>query len=343
MPIESRREDVEREAWAYCERMLPLVSRTFSLNIRQLTGTLYRSVLVGYLLFRMADTVEDAPGLSEAEKIKGLIGFSRFFENGGLSSNWYTPLVRPFLNAVCPETPEGDLLRHGDRVFICYAALPQSYREIMGEALRESMLGMVCYQERKRENPGGIFQLKDWNDLTQYCYYVAGVVGKMLTRLFCLESELMPYQITLSRNEIHFGLALQLTNIAKDYPADIKRGWCYLPQTLTARLGITPQEILDDPGCRHEEITQALIKATLPHFEGTYRYIAGIPLHLESIRKFCIIPFVLAYHTLAFLCESRISKLSRNRVRHLLGEVEGFCRSNARLKADYDHIFESLR
>ena len=42
-----------------CYRLLPLVSRTFALNIRILPGELRPAVTTAYLLFRIADTIED--------------------------------------------------------------------------------------------------------------------------------------------------------------------------------------------------------------------------------------------------------------------------------------------
>jgi len=69
------------EAWAYCEEMLPLVSRTFSLNIQRLEGTLHRAVLVGYLLFRIADTLEDCEEMKEEEKIRLLTDLSELLSH----------------------------------------------------------------------------------------------------------------------------------------------------------------------------------------------------------------------------------------------------------------------
>jgi len=343
MLIEGSQNDAIQEAWAYCEKMLPLVSRTFALNISQLKGTLYQAVLIGYLLFRMADTIEDAQGLSEEEKVMGLSGLAEAFGDNALPLDWYGRQFRPFFEAVSPETPEGDLLRHGVRVFSCYAALPKPYRQIIGEAIRESAHGMARYQERKKRDAEEIFQLEDWDDLTRYCYYVAGIVGKMLTRLFCLDASLSACREVLSRDEIHFGLALQLTNIVKDYPADIARGWCYLPRSLTDRLGMTPRSILRNPRRQRREIVREMIHKTIPYLDRTYRYISEIPSHAVTIRMFCIIPFILAYHTLAYLHQTQDSKLPRGQVQSLLKRAEVFCRSNAQLKTDYDHILESLR
>ncbi len=328
-------------AWEYCEGMLPLVSRTFALNIRQLKGTLYQAVLIGYLLFRLADTLEDSPELTEEEKIIGLSAFANLF-NGTLYSESLDPLIHLVKGKIDSTTPEGDLLIHGAYVLTCYAALPSPYRDIISRALKESTLGMSRYQERKLNQSSRILQLKNWNDLTQYCYYVAGVVGKMLTNLFCLDQRLTPLQKILSRYHIRFGLALQMTNITKDYPADLGRGWCYLPETLTQYVKVTPWDLLANPSLKRAEITRFMIEKTLPHLDGAYRYIERIPPELKPVRMFCIIPFVLAYHTLAFLRKTQNPKLPRDRVKGLLRLSETFASSNYLLKMDYEQTLRQI-
>jgi len=52
----------------FCSDMLPRVSRTFAICIRLLPADLEHSVLIAYLLCRVADTIEDTTGLNSAEK-----------------------------------------------------------------------------------------------------------------------------------------------------------------------------------------------------------------------------------------------------------------------------------
>ena len=61
---------VGKEDWEYCHKILPKVSRTFALNIAQLEGDTFKTVLLGYLLFRIADTLEDTVYQDEKEKTK---------------------------------------------------------------------------------------------------------------------------------------------------------------------------------------------------------------------------------------------------------------------------------
>ena len=52
----------------FCEDLLPQVSRTFALSIEMLPEALREYVRVAYLLCRVLDTIEDAPGLELLER-----------------------------------------------------------------------------------------------------------------------------------------------------------------------------------------------------------------------------------------------------------------------------------
>lgn len=72
----------------------------------------------------------------------------------------------------------------------------------------------------------------DMNELLDYCYHVAGLVGLSCLPIFGYTSP--------SANEmaIHLGHALQLTNILRDVWEDFGRGRIYIPQNLLAKHGI---------------------------------------------------------------------------------------------------------
>src|SRR5689334_14852294 len=72
-----------RDAAAFCQAILPAVSRTFALGIRALPGALGQAVLDAYLLCRVADTVEDAPGIDPSVKSALFDDFLAAFDDRG--------------------------------------------------------------------------------------------------------------------------------------------------------------------------------------------------------------------------------------------------------------------
>lgn len=86
-----------------------------------------------------------------------------------------------------------------------------------------------------------------FDDLYQYCYRVASVVG-----LICLE--VFGYRDSRARDyAVDLGIALQLTNILRDVQEDAERGRIYLPQEDLARFGVSETDVLagrDSPELR---------------------------------------------------------------------------------------------
>jgi 15-cis-phytoene synthase len=79
-------------------------------------------------------------------------------------------------------------------------------------------------------------QYRTYNDLYQYCYYVASVVGLVCIRV---------YGYTDPRAEIlaeKCGVAFQLTNIIRDVKEDAQMGRLYLPEEDILRFGLTSED-----------------------------------------------------------------------------------------------------
>jgi 15-cis-phytoene synthase len=84
-----------------------------------------------------------------------------------------------------------------------------------------------------------IKRYQDYEELEEYCYRVASVVG-------LLSIEIFGYQNPRTRDyAVHLGKALQLTNIVRDVRADAERGRIYLPLDELARFRVTESEILN--------------------------------------------------------------------------------------------------
>ena len=77
-----------------------------------------------------------------------------------------------------------------------------------------------------------------FEELEQYCYRVASVVG-------LLSVEIFGYQNPACRQyAVYLGQALQLTNILRDVRNDAERGRIYFPLAELARCQVAPEEIL---------------------------------------------------------------------------------------------------
>lgn len=73
-------------------------------------------------------------------------------------------------------------------------------------------------------------------ELEEYCYYVASVVGLMMSKIFGLrEPEGVPYAVDM-------GIAMQLTNILRDVEEDYAMGRIYLPAEELEAYGLSEDD-----------------------------------------------------------------------------------------------------
>jgi phytoene synthase len=83
-----------------------------------------------------------------------------------------------------------------------------------------------------------VHRYQTFEELQQYCYRVASVVGLLSIEIFGYQNaDCRPYAI-------HLGQALQLTNILRDVRNDAERGRIYIPLDELARHKVSPEEIL---------------------------------------------------------------------------------------------------
>lgn len=71
-----------------------------------------------------------------------------------------------------------------------------------------------------------------FDDLLLYCYRVAGVVGLMMAHVLGVRAD------AALPAAAHLGMAMQLTNIARDLDEDHQRGRCYLPVAMLGDGGV---------------------------------------------------------------------------------------------------------
>jgi len=323
--------------WNYCRTMLPKVSRTFALNIGQLEGDIHRSVLLGYLLFRIADTFEDTVYQDEEEKIAELRTFSEIFA-GRKDLGERLALYESLRFRWNEEGDDKVLVENGHTVLRCYFDIPGDYRRIIDPLIAKTAQGMALFQKRKQTSGQHIFQLTDFNDLEKYCYYVAGVVGVMLTEIFCQQDRIGRIGYQLKSYQIQFGTALQLINILKDYPADIARGWCYIPQTITEEYKIRIENIEEMSYWQKQGSVREMMDHIVPYLDSTLQYIKLLPLDEKAIRMFCIIPFILGYRTLAGIAELKKNNVSREEIAVLIQKSYAYADSNSLLEKDYREV-----
>jgi farnesyl-diphosphate farnesyltransferase len=328
------RDQIREMDWEYCRKVLPKVSRTFTLNIAQLEGYIFKTVLVGYLLFRIADTFEDTIYQDEKEKIANLKDFSAVFRgNKDLSKR--LKLYESLKFRWKENSYAKALIENGHIVLRCYFDMPDTCRQIIDPLIVETSEGMARFQKQKLQSKTMVFQLTDIKELEDYCYYVAGIVGVMLTKLFCQKKDTEEKRYELEKFQIPFGIALQLINIIKDFRKDIARGWCYIPLTITEKYQIELDKIETLSIKQKQGIIKDMIPLIVTYLDSTLKYIKLLPLSERSVRLFCIIPFIIGHKTLRKIVQMEGNKISRQEVAFIIHKSTIYAQSNSSLEEDY--------
>lgn len=323
-----------RDAARFCTAILPAVSRTFALGIKVLPGHLGQAVLDAYLLCRIADTIEDAPDIDPEIKAALLDELLLSFD----SSDALTRLLAG-VRDITGEPAHLMLTRNSDLVFEHFSKLPPATRNIVRKWVAEMAVGMRKFVLLY---PNGI-RIQTLDEYREYCYYVAGTVGYMLTDLWQEHASSISaerYQLLRDRCRA-FAEALQTVNILKDVAVDVeKENSIYIPEELLVAAGssqgsiLAPQLVTNNRAALKE-----LIDMAWHDLEEARNYLLLIPRREISIRMFCILPLLLAYATLRDLVQSTAMlhsggsvKISRKEVKSLLMAGGVFVMSNAAVR-----------
>jgi len=318
---------------AYQEEILPHVSRTFALTIPQLPASLATPVTSAYLLCRIADTIEDEPALTPPETLAFLQRFSALVGGEGDACALARDLEHRLSDRTLPT--ERDLVRHMDRVIRVTENLGKPQR-----AAIQRCVELMCYGMPRFQFNASLRGLARSTDLDEYCYYVAGVVGEMLTELFCESSpDIGRRRADLSALAVSFAQGLQMTNILKDVWEDRSRGACWLPQEVFTRYGVDLGQVSKDTqDPRYAAGMADLVGVAHAHLKNALDYTLLIPASQTGIRRFCLWAIGLAILTLrkiakhpGFTAGAQV-KVSHTAVRVTLGLTNATLRSNWMLR-----------
>ena len=291
LPINNQNDP--NSALAFQNAILPHVSRTFALTIPQLPPALRVVVANAYLLCRIADTIEDEATLPLDRKDQYQDLLASVVAGRG-SAEIFAGEISPLLSGRTLQA-ERDLVRNTAHILHITNGFSAGQR-----AAIERCITIMCRGMHRFQRDANRHGLRDMRALDDYCYYVAGVVGEMLTELF---SDYSP-QIALHRSEmmplaVSFGQGLQMTNIIKDVWDDLGRGVCWYPRSVFARHQFDLSTLSKDQhGPEFAAGLRELVAVAHRHLRNALSYTLLIPSSEPGIRRFCAWAIGMAVLTL---------------------------------------------
>jgi farnesyl-diphosphate farnesyltransferase len=319
--------------------LLRRVSRTYYLSLAILPRSLRTPVGLAYLFARAADTIADTRVIDRGERLDKLEQLRHAIGTPGGS------LELAEIAAAPDDAAERLLLRRLPECFELLERLPPADAGRVRAVLATITEGQVFDLTRfPREDAGELGALETLEDLDRYTYLVAGCVGEFWTEMHVAHRpRLREWDLPPMRARgVRFGKALQMTNVLRDLPRDLRIGRCYLPRRDLTALGLTPADLLERAAvARVRPLIDRLLRSTLEHYEVAWTYTFMIPLGEIRMRLACAWPLLIGLGTLELLAASpdlldpaRRLKLSRAAVRGALARSAVTIWSNRALAAD---------
>jgi farnesyl-diphosphate farnesyltransferase len=282
--------------------LLRRVSRSFYLSLAVLPGSVRPTIGLAYLFARASDTIADTRLIDRASRIAHLEAL-----RAALADDGRTIAVGATAGAQALPA-ERRLLERLPECLAAYRALPPADRGRVHAVLATIIEGQI--QDLRvvpGEDEGKLAALETRADLDRYTYLVAGCVGEFWTEVHVAHRpRLAGWDLPrMGGLGARFGKGLQLTNVLRDVPRDLRQGRCYLPRQDLARWGLEPRDLLDPgraPAAR--PLLREWLNTALDHYEAGWQYTFAIPRREARMRLACAWPLLIGLRTLDLLAAS---------------------------------------
>jgi farnesyl-diphosphate farnesyltransferase len=291
---------MKREHKELLTTLLENVSRSFYRTLRVLPASIRPQIGLAYLLARTTDTIADTGLVKVEQRLQALQALSARISGtsserldlGALAEHQGSPAERTLLKQVDAALGLLETLSPGDR-------------DLVRQVLRVIASGQELDLRRfGAADVNHIVALGTAEELDDYTYRVAGCVGEFWTRM--CRRHLFPKSTIdeewLLGSGVRFGKGLQLVNILRDVPGDLRQGRCYLPAEQLAPLGLSPGDLLD---ARNETLLRPLYDSCLKlcelHLRAGWEYTNALPRTQVRVRLACAWPILFGLETVRLL------------------------------------------
>ncbi|MAM36890.1 MAG: farnesyl-diphosphate farnesyltransferase [Euryarchaeota archaeon] len=314
---------------AKIDSLLERTSRSFYPTLKYLPKKIRGQIGLLYLMARVADTIADSKH-GETSFLQNLLEQYNDVAQGRSST------LPDFseLADIQQNEHEAELLRNVEDVLNGLEVYDAADRSIILECLDVIVGGQLLDLQRfGPANEGGkISSLKSNEELDDYAYRVAGCVGvfwsKMsLEHVISLPSE---KQDEFFEKGIRFGKALQMINILRDIPEDLRFGRCYIPGEELARFGMKPEDLLDHSNIeRFRPLYDEYLEITNNHLDAAIEYIRMLPDGQFRLKASCMLPVLVGQRTVTLLRTGNILN-SDDKIKVTRNEMKSYARKLVR-------------
>ena len=325
------------------DAILEGTSRSFYLSLKELPSGVRSQVGLLYLLARTSDTIADSEKGTVERRLVALEHYNEYAQGRSDSLPDLSELAR--LQRIDSERK---LLESMPATVACIGRFSDSDQLHIRHCLDVIVGGqMLDLQRFSGTAEGKVVALSEDTELDDYAYRVAGSVGEFWTRmaldhLFDTESSV---EADLFEKGVRFGKALQMINILRDIPVDLRMGRCYIPSSSLSAHGLDPYDLLNKDNMESfRPLFNSYIDVAESHLDAAVSYIEMLPHSQFRLRGSCMLPVLIGQRTLKLLRGSNVLdessriKITRSDINALLKKVAfaiPFARSSKRLLNEY--------
>jgi farnesyl-diphosphate farnesyltransferase len=295
--VKSKTGEIFQDSLDYCKGALQSVSRSFALTIPLVEENILAPIMVGYLEARILDTFEDDIGrreISLQERINSMNALMEILESpGSESARKKAKELAESADELVLNPNYRDLVKNMERILTVHSSFDERTKECMVRWLKEMNFGMQKFLKQ---------EVYSFEDLNEYCYYVAGTPSGFLTELVRTRSKDLDDEKAqiLRKNERDFGLFLQKVNIIRDYREDIlDNEKIFWPGFLFEKYKLEPADLLKPENEKDAmKILNAMMDNASQHIEPVKEYLNAIPEEYAGFRAGAAVNFAMGVATL---------------------------------------------
>lgn len=258
------------------ETLLKNTSRSLYLSVQALPGNMRPAFGIAYLLCRYADTIADTSILPAQRRLYWIERFPHLLKEQNRQE------ISLLASEICggSENPyEKELIKNLPPCLQVLNQVPAKQLPIIMDVVQAVCDGMkIDLNTFPEEHSAQIQTFQTPDDLQHYCRLMGGKPGLFWSRLICTTTKIdMPEKEFYELGQ-HIGDALQIVNILRDLPKDLRIGRCYFPAQDLARNGLTAADLLiPENAPRFEPVKRKWILWGVNNLKSAVRYFAQLP------------------------------------------------------------------
>ena len=310
---------------AKIDALLEATSRSFYPTLKYLPKKIRGQIGLLYLLARVADTIADSKHGDTDVLLGALRAYNDVAQGRSETLPDFSDIAELQTNA-----SEAELLRNVEDVVEGLKVYSHEDQERMLECLDVIVGGQILDLERfgPAKEGGEISALVNDEELDDYTYRVAGCVGVFWTKMS------LAHLMSLSPEKekeffdkgVRFGKALQMINILRDIPEDLRFGRCYIPSEALARYDLQPKDLLDDGNIeKFRPLYDEYLDLANGHFDAAVEYIRMLPEGQFRLKASCMLPVLIGQRTVTLLRTGNILN-SDERIKVTRDEIKVYAR-----------------